>query len=182
MPPSSTVENYLKAIYQAEMAHGDEGTLVPMGQLASALHVVPGTATTMVKALADSGLVRYEPYAGVRLTAAGRKLAALVLRRHRLMEGQHLETLFFNQDLPMVDAVVFAHHLPGQIQPSIDQGQNRLVGCILDHGGQDQQFLVQVFQVLLQVDGHVCPPCVGAFGLERAGMFVNRHPGESRFV
>ena len=57
-----------------------------MGQLASALGVVPGTATTMVKALAESGLVRYEPYAGVRLTPAGEKLAALVLRRHRLVE------------------------------------------------------------------------------------------------
>ena len=40
----------------------------------------------MVKALAESGLARYEPYAGVRLTAAGAKLAALVLRRHRLVE------------------------------------------------------------------------------------------------
>ena len=86
MPTSSTVENYLKAIYQAETAHAASGALVPMGQLASALGVVPGTATTMVKALADSGLVRYEPYAGVRLTPAGRKLAALVLRRHRLIE------------------------------------------------------------------------------------------------
>ena len=84
--PSSTVENYLKAIYQAEMAEEDDTRLVPMGRLASALHVVPGTATTMVKTLAESGLVRYEPYAGVRLTAAGQKLAALVLRRHRLME------------------------------------------------------------------------------------------------
>ena len=86
MPPSSTVENYLKAIYQAEMAPGGDGALVPMGRLASALRVVPGTATTMVKALSDSGLVRYEPYAGVRLTPAGQKLAALVLRRHRLIE------------------------------------------------------------------------------------------------
>ena len=60
--------------------------LVPMGQLAGTLGVVPGTATTMVKALAESGLVRYEPYAGVRLTAAGEKLAARVLRRHRLIE------------------------------------------------------------------------------------------------
>ena len=57
-----------------------------MGQLASALGVVPGTATTMVKALSESGLVRYEPYAGVRLTKAGEKLAAMVLRRHRLVE------------------------------------------------------------------------------------------------
>ena len=86
MLPSSTVENYLKAIYQAQVAQGSERWLVPLGQLAAALMVVPGTATTMAKALAESGLVDYEPYAGVRLTPAGEKLAALVLRRHRLME------------------------------------------------------------------------------------------------
>jgi DtxR family Mn-dependent transcriptional regulator len=85
MLPTPTVENYLKAIYQAQTQRG-RGGLVPMGQLAAALGVVPGTATTMVKALAESGLVKYEPYAGVRLTAAGEKLAAMVLRRHRLIE------------------------------------------------------------------------------------------------
>lgn len=86
MVPSHTVENYLKTIFQAQIALAEPDALVPMGQLASAIGVVPGTATTMVKALADSGLARYEPYAGVRLTAAGEKLAALVLRRHRLVE------------------------------------------------------------------------------------------------
>ncbi len=86
MPQSSTVENYLKAIYQAEISQNNRGELVPMGQLSSALGVVPGTATTMVKALAETGLVRYEPYAGVQLTEAGQRLAALVLRRHRLIE------------------------------------------------------------------------------------------------
>ena len=84
--PSSTVENYLKTIYKAQAAQRDGGRLVPMGHLAQALAVVPGTATTMVKALSESGLVHYEPYAGVRLTPAGAKLAALVLRRHRLIE------------------------------------------------------------------------------------------------
>ena len=86
MLPSHTVENYLKAIFLAQVNLLPSEPLVPMGQLASALGVVPGTATTMVKALAESGLVRYEPYAGVRLTAAGEKLAARVLRRHRLIE------------------------------------------------------------------------------------------------
>lgn len=86
MLPSHTVENYLKAIFQAQMALPAPDGLVPMGHLASALGVVPGTATTMVKALSESGLVRYEPYSGVRLTPAGEKLAALVLRRHRLIE------------------------------------------------------------------------------------------------
>ena len=84
--PSSTVENYLKAIFQAQVPLERRSDLVPMGQLAAALGVVPGTATTMVKTLAESGLVKYEPYAGVRLTPAGEKLAALVVRRHRLIE------------------------------------------------------------------------------------------------
>ena len=57
-----------------------------MGQVAAALGVTPGTATTMVKALSESGLVEYEPYSGVRLSGAGETLAGLVLRRHRLVE------------------------------------------------------------------------------------------------
>src|SRR5712671_2810001 len=86
MLPSSTVENYLKAIYQGELALPSTARLVPMGQVAAALSVTPGTATTMVKALAESGLAEYEPYNGVRLSPAGEKLAGLVLRRHRLVE------------------------------------------------------------------------------------------------
>jgi DtxR family transcriptional regulator, Mn-dependent transcriptional regulator len=86
MLPSSTVENYLKAIHLGQSTLGPDQRLVPMGQVASALGVTPGTATTMVKALAESGLAEYEPYSGVRLSAAGEKLAGLVLRRHRLVE------------------------------------------------------------------------------------------------
>src|SRR5438093_6259889 len=86
MLPSSTVENYLKAIYLGQSSVGRDERLLPMGQVATALGVTPGTATTMVKARAESGLAEYEPYSGVRLTAAGEKLAGLVLRRHRLVE------------------------------------------------------------------------------------------------
>jgi len=86
MLPSSTVENYLKAIYQGQSTLDAGDHLVSMGQVAAALRVTPGTATTMIKALAESGLAEYEPYSGVRLTAAGERLAALVLRRHRLVE------------------------------------------------------------------------------------------------
>ena len=70
----------------AQSADLPSSALVPMGQIATTLGVAPGTATTMVKTLADSGLVRYEPYAGVRLTRTGEKQAARVLRRHRLIE------------------------------------------------------------------------------------------------
>lgn len=86
MLPTSTVENYLKAIYQAQSTLAAGERLVSMGQVASTLGVTPGTATAMIKALAESGLAEYEPYTGVRLTAAGERLAGLVLRRHRLVE------------------------------------------------------------------------------------------------
>lgn len=82
--PSITVENYLKQLYLEQQEHPRD--LVPMGKLAAAMGVVPGTATTMVKALADSGLVEYEPRGGTRLTRGGKQLALHVLRRHRLIE------------------------------------------------------------------------------------------------
>lgn len=67
-----------------------------MGQVAEALGVVPGTATTMVKALADAGLVKYAPRVGVQLTQSGHKLALHVLRRHRLIEQFLVEVLGFD--------------------------------------------------------------------------------------
>lgn len=81
---TSTVEDYLKAILLEEQSR--PGSLVTTGRVATALAVTPGTATSMVKTLADSNLVSYEPYSGVRLTEAGRQLAVHVLRRHRLVE------------------------------------------------------------------------------------------------
>ena len=123
MLPSSTVENYLKAIYLAETAL-DENALVPMGQLAAALDVVPGTATTMVKTLFESGLVRYEPYAGVRLTPAGTRLAALVLRRHRLVE------LFLVQVMGMSWAEVHdeAEHLEHAVSDRLIERMDEMLG------------------------------------------------------
>jgi DtxR family Mn-dependent transcriptional regulator len=84
--PSSTVENYLKAIYREQGLLAVDG-MVPTGCVASALGVTAGTATMMMHALAESGLVDYEPYSGVRLTVAGEKVAVTVVRRHRLVEA-----------------------------------------------------------------------------------------------
>jgi DtxR family Mn-dependent transcriptional regulator len=92
--PSATVEDYIKHIYLvSEKRTSGE---VPMGQVAEALGVVPGTATTMVKALSDAGLVVYAPRIGVQLTEPGRKLALHVLRRHRLIEQFLVEVLGFD--------------------------------------------------------------------------------------
>jgi DtxR family Mn-dependent transcriptional regulator len=82
--PTSTVEDYLKCILLEEQAAPE--ARVVTGRIAAALNVAPATVTSMIKALADSGLVSYEPYSGVSLTPAGQQLALHVLRRHRLVE------------------------------------------------------------------------------------------------
>ncbi len=120
MLPSQTVENYLKTIYLAQAGRGAE-ELVPMGQIAAALGVVPGTATTMVKTLADSGLVRYEPYMGVRLTVAGEKLASMVLRRHRLMELFLVKVLGMSWAEVHDDAERLEHAVSDQLIDRIDE-------------------------------------------------------------
>src|ERR1700755_226997 len=86
MPPSSTVENYLKAIYLGQSTLPRAERLVPMKQGGSALSVARGRARGMGKPRRGPGLPEYEPYTGVRLSAAGERLAGLVLRRHRLVE------------------------------------------------------------------------------------------------
>lgn len=121
MLPSSTVENYLKAIFHGEAQLTGDQRLVPMGQLASALGVAPGTATTMVKALAESGLVEYEPYNGVRLSSAGSRLAALVLRRHRLIELFLVQVLGMRWDEVHDDAEQLEHVVSERLIERIDE-------------------------------------------------------------
>ncbi len=121
MLPSSTVENYLKAIYMGETQLPEGQRMLPMGQLAAALSVAPGTATTMVKALAESGLVAYEPYIGVRLSPAGEKLAALVLRRHRLIELFLVQVMGFRWDEVHDDAEHLEHVVSDKLIERIDE-------------------------------------------------------------
>src|SRR5882672_3561077 len=115
--PSSTVENYLKQLYLEQQSAPD---LVPMGKLASAMGVVPGTATSMVKALADSGLVSYEPRFGARLTSGGEQLALHVLRRHRLVELFLVKVLGLDWSEVHQEAEELEHAISDKVLERID--------------------------------------------------------------
>jgi DtxR family Mn-dependent transcriptional regulator len=101
---------------------------VPTGQVAAALNVAPGTATAMVKTLADSGLVEYEPYSGVRLTEAGEKLAMHVLRRHRLVELFLVEVMGMDWSEVHGEAELLEHTVSERLLERIDTmlGQPRV--------------------------------------------------------
>jgi DtxR family Mn-dependent transcriptional regulator len=75
----------------------------------------------MVKALAESGLAEYEPYTGVRLTAAGERLAALVLRRHRLVESFVVHVMGMCWDEVHDDAEQLEHVVSERLIERIDE-------------------------------------------------------------
>jgi DtxR family Mn-dependent transcriptional regulator len=114
---SSTVENYLKHILL--LSEGADG-LVSMGALATALAVVPGTATTMVKALADSRLVEHRPRQGVRLTEAGRRVALSVLRKHRLVETFLVNVLKMDWSAVHEEAEQLEHAISDDVLDRLD--------------------------------------------------------------
>jgi len=116
--PSVTVENYLKQLYLEQQSSGDQ--LVSMGRLAAAMNVVPGTATSMIKALADSGLVEYEPREGVRLTKGGEQLALRVLRRHRLVELFLVKVLNLDWSEVHAEAEELEHAISDKVLDKID--------------------------------------------------------------
>jgi DtxR family Mn-dependent transcriptional regulator len=118
--PSSTVENYVKQIYLEQQADPDPAALVSMGKLAAAMGVVPGTATSMIKALSDAGLVQYEPRGGVRLTHGGEQLALHVLRRHRLVELFLVKVLELDWSQVHAEAEELEHAISDKVLERID--------------------------------------------------------------
>ncbi len=114
---TSTVENYLKHVLLLSDGSDD---LVPMGALASALAVVPGTVTTMVKALADEGLVEHQPRHGVRLTADGRRVALNVLRKHRLVETFLVHVLKMDWSKVHAEAEQLEHAISDEVLDRLD--------------------------------------------------------------
>lgn len=114
---TSTVENYLKHVLL--LSEGGDA-LVSMGALAGALAVVPGTATTMVKALADAGLVVHRPRQGVRLTAGGRHMALGVLRKHRLVETFLVNVLKMDWTEVHAEAEQLEHAISEEVLDRLD--------------------------------------------------------------
>lgn len=117
--PTSTVEDYLKAILLHEQRL-PPGQLVTMGHIGVALEVTPGTVTAMVKTLEKNGLLGYEPYSGVRLTDHGRRMALHVLRRHRLIELFLVEVLALDWSEVHEEAERLEHAMSDKLIDRID--------------------------------------------------------------
>ena len=80
-PPSSSVGDYLKAIWEIS---GSEAASTK--DVAGRLSVSSASVTNMFGRLQEMGLVEYERYRGASLTSAGLAETLRLVRRHRLIE------------------------------------------------------------------------------------------------
>ena len=123
-PPSASVEDYVKAIW--EIAGGD---VASTKDVAERLLIAPPSVTNMFVRLREMGYVEYERYRGVSLTERGREEALRLVRRHRLIETFLLEHLGYSWGEVHEEAERLEHAVS-------DEFTERLAE-FLGHPGQD---------------------------------------------
>ena len=116
----------LKAVYRLTT----DDPVAHTGDLADALDISPGTATTTVKRLADRGLLEHVPYRGVgadRRRAGSHAVAAI--RRHRIVERFLSDMLGYAWNEADRLARSFEHDLPQEVEDRIFVALHRPVTC-----------------------------------------------------
>ncbi|MGV9011387.1 MAG: metal-dependent transcriptional regulator [Flavobacteriales bacterium] len=84
-------EDHIKAVHTLLQDGATAGTK----DLAERLDIKASSVTVMLKKLAEKGLLKHEPYYGVKLTAKGKAAALKLVRKHRLWETFLVERLGF---------------------------------------------------------------------------------------
>jgi DtxR family Mn-dependent transcriptional regulator len=102
---TTSVEDYLKAIYEVSRPSGSAGS----SEVAARLAVASASVSAMVRRLTEQGLVSHEPYSGLRLTKKGRSVALQLVRRHRVIEAYLVTALGYSWDEVHVEAERLEH-------------------------------------------------------------------------
>jgi DtxR family Mn-dependent transcriptional regulator len=122
---SESIEEYTEGVYRLQ----EEMEVVSTGDIARYMTVSPASVTTMLKRLAEFGLVEHTPYQGVRLTAKGEALSVALLRKHRLVERMLVDFL----ELPWEDvhdlACKLEHYLSEEVADRIARALNYPTTC-----------------------------------------------------
>jgi DtxR family Mn-dependent transcriptional regulator len=117
---TESIEEYTEGIYRLQ----EEMEVVSTGDIAKYMSVAPASATTMLKKLAEHGLVEHTPYQGVRLTPKGEDLSIRLLRKHRLVERLLVDFL----ELPWDDvhdlACKLEHYISEDVADRIAKAMN----------------------------------------------------------
>jgi len=122
---SDQAEEYIEAIYRLEQKWGAAKTM----DIARALNVVPGSVTNTIELLKRKGLVTHRPYRGVKLTDNGKKIAASIIRRHRLAERLLTDILHIDWSEVHDLACKLEHALPPEILKPLEKALGHPKSC-----------------------------------------------------
>lgn len=91
---SESVQSYLEVIWELENAQ----KVARAKDIAEKLGVQRGSVTGALKSLEEKGLVHYQPYSFITLTAAGKKIAQQIAHRHAVLKDFLLNVLQVDAD------------------------------------------------------------------------------------
>jgi len=123
-PPSSSVGDYLKAIWEL-----GEGEAASTKEVAERLSISSASVSNMFVRLQEMGLADYERYHGASLSEAGRQEALRLLRRHRLIETFLLESLGYSWEQ--------VHEEAERLEHAVSDGFTERLAEFLGHPEQD---------------------------------------------
>lgn len=103
---SSAVEDYLERILELINTKGYARVV----DIAHGLKISQASVTNMVQRLDAEGLLKYEKYRGLILTASGEALAKNITRRHQLLTD-FLRLLGLDEDVIYHDVEGMEHHI-----------------------------------------------------------------------
>ena len=114
---SQEAEEYIEIIYKLQKRN----SIAKTKDLAESLHVVPGSITNTIEHLESHGLVRHEPYRGVKLTKEGERLALTIIRRHRLAERFLTDILKADWSTVHADACKLEHAMSKNVTDLLEE-------------------------------------------------------------
>ncbi|MFT3885363.1 MAG: metal-dependent transcriptional regulator [Flavobacteriales bacterium] len=110
-------EDHLKAVH----ALLQDGMTASTKDIADRLGTKASSVTVMLKKLAEKGLLKHEPYYGVKLTAKGMSAALRLVRKHRLWETFLVERLGFRWNEVHEVAEQMEHVSSDKLTDSLDE-------------------------------------------------------------
>jgi|YelNatPaOPRAMG01_1025707.scaffolds.fasta_scaffold35937_3 DtxR family Mn-dependent transcriptional regulator len=104
-------EEFLELVYRLTASGGVART----SDLAEGLRTTLGTVTNLVERLERKGLVVHQPYRGITLTSKGKRIAAEIVKRHRLVERFLIDFLMIPSERAHKYACKMEHSLDKEV-------------------------------------------------------------------
>jgi DtxR family Mn-dependent transcriptional regulator len=123
--PSEVVSRYLEAIYYMDA----EGEAVRSARLADWLGVSRPTVTVALRRMMRDGMVTQNAHKEIELTPLGRRTAAAIVRRHRIMERWLTDTLGLDWVAADEEAARLEHAVSDRVEQRLYQALGRPRTC-----------------------------------------------------